>query len=668
MEGDLEVSDSPPEPRLDLLVGLAMLQADWDRRQQTYLDNFRRFVIEVLRARGTLSTAEVSQRVAERFGVNMPVGVLNTLLKRMRRQELVTGDPAKGWSPTAQLEASPLLAPEPNRTARGISALISRLVEWVREVHDLDWSEAKAESALQAFAGNWSWSLSIMRSELDGSRRDSPLPVVEDYIVASYALELQDRDPDTFDWLMSVVKGSMVSAGLYLDEGMLSSKLTKLTVYLDTPLLIDLLAGFSAQQRAIESLVALARELGAVTACFEHTLDELHSVLEGQAASLRNLRQGSVKRRGGTSTINPALTSSEIERISQEAQQRLARAQVVVKADSLSAGRPMCDEDELDSRLQADINYVSSTTRDKDLRSLIAVHRIRRASTSDPLHLTKAVFVTNNTGLVRSAAGFFGTDKTPHGVPFAFSDDEFSTLLWLKSPTPPPDLPWVRLIADCHAAMSPPDNLWIHYLDTVDELRESGDIDDETYFMARYANEARAELVRSTRGHRSKLNSKTVAEVLEGTKETLTAPAREALEAERLRRLEAERAVAVAKQETDGLAKAVVVGEQRGRLEGFTSGHSGAVQTLAHRVSRSVGSVAAILLVALGVAGFVWGPVANGIVSVVLILVAALFFLASAFGWALHEKAADAVEPHLVGLFSRLAASPPDKAEADHHE
>src|SRR4029450_13168621 len=91
-------------------------------------------------------------------------------------------------------------------------------------------------------------------------------------IVSAFIAGLVERDPQGFEYLETVVKGSMLASSLYLgDLGAVNQRFQQVTVYFDTPFLLDALgyAGKEIAQPALE-LLGLVRELGARLACFGH--------------------------------------------------------------------------------------------------------------------------------------------------------------------------------------------------------------------------------------------------------------------------------------------------------------------------------------------------------------------------------------------------------------
>src|SRR4029450_10727866 len=92
-----------------------------------------------------------------------------------------------------------------------------------------------------------------------GPRSFEPAPQDQGdhYIVSAFIADLVERDPQGFEYLETVVKGSMLASSLYLgDLGAVNQRFQQVTVYFETPFLLDALryAGKEIAQLALELL------------------------------------------------------------------------------------------------------------------------------------------------------------------------------------------------------------------------------------------------------------------------------------------------------------------------------------------------------------------------------------------------------------------------------
>ena len=73
------------------LASLAILKVNWDERGHDYADNFLPFVQEAVRQGPSdqISVSDLQKQIRERFGLIIPQGALNTLLRRSERRGAV---------------------------------------------------------------------------------------------------------------------------------------------------------------------------------------------------------------------------------------------------------------------------------------------------------------------------------------------------------------------------------------------------------------------------------------------------------------------------------------------------------------------------------------------------------------------------------------------------
>jgi hypothetical protein len=597
-----------------LLIGFAILRANWDRNEQTFVDNFIPFVADCLRdvrEGETVSPGEVRACVLKRYGIELPHLALKTILNRAVRRGLADRRNNKYAPKPEALKGAPL-ARRREDVAREIESLISRLVVHVSERHGEDWSRDRAESALRNFVENWS--VPLLRQSLGGfAAEGSWLEQREtDYLIGGFVLELREQDPDGFRYLESLVKGSMLTAGLYLDQGRFDQQFTQLTAYLDSPFLLSLLGVHGEEEgAAAKEMMQLAKELGVETACFADTLSEVRGVIQGTARDMRDRRRRGGQRRLHSRVVTAGLSASQLDELADRAEEILAKFGIGLRARPTTSAAAT-DLAVLSDLLQEHIGYLSDTTRDHDMKCLAAINEIRKGQVQVQLERARAIFITSNPKVVAAAAQHFCSPRDPLQVPVAMMDHEFATLLWLKKPTAAPDLPWKQLIADCHAALNPDDGLWNRYLDEIEELAERDDIDEQTYYLVRHGNEARSALMDRTRGRSDKLDQRSVHEIVEHAKHTISAPEkaraedaeRRAGEAEARARAEQARAMAAVEQEREAGQRAAQAADRRARAETAAD----AAQSVAERLARVVARVVyglAVAAVVIAVFGFV---------------------------------------------------------------
>ena len=78
--------------RTATLTSLAILKVNWDEKGHDYADNFVPFVIEAIRLspQPEISVSGIQKSIRDEFGLVIPQGAVNTLLRRAQRRGAVS--------------------------------------------------------------------------------------------------------------------------------------------------------------------------------------------------------------------------------------------------------------------------------------------------------------------------------------------------------------------------------------------------------------------------------------------------------------------------------------------------------------------------------------------------------------------------------------------------
>lgn len=540
-----------------VITSLAILKVNWDRLGQDYIENFVPFVAECLRnaPQPEISLPQLQGAISESFGLRIPQGALRTILRRCARRGYVSRihgvyqriDRVLSRVNLAQIRTSVM---------RRYEGLLQKLVDFCNERYQIRWTPEEAEAALLTYLENRS--LPVLAAAVEG--RPIPPPAREvkhaEFLVNSFVAHVHEADPEGFEFLETVVKGSMLANMLFFpDVGRVFHGFDGVEVYLDTRFLIRALglAGPGLQSSS-RDLMELVYQLGGALRCFEHTRNEIYRVLDACAHLLRDPAR--LRRAYGETIdylIRAKYRSSDIELLIARFDESLEGLRVRVRAKPQHLPATGINEVKLERILTEEIGYASEEALVHDLDALTAIHRLRGGHKQPHIESCVAVFVTTNSGVARASARFFKEEYGNSSVPHCLLDHMFATLVWLKTATKAPDLPKKRIIADCYAALNPTDPLWKSYLEEIDRLQARGNISEEDYHLLRYSTEARRALMDLTFGEVDAFTEGTVEEVLERARTAARAEVEAALLAEKgkllaetEKRLDAERRAAEA--------------------------------------------------------------------------------------------------------------------------
>jgi hypothetical protein len=217
------------------LTSLAILKVNWDNRGHDYVQNFVPFVAEALRraTQDHVSVAELQSIIRTEFGIVIPQGALSTLLHRAERQGLVRRTAGVYLRNTAAID--PNFQQTLTHVNRQREALITKLVSFAKTRHSVNWTKDEADEALRYYLQ--SSCVPILAAAVDGC----PIPTSQqkikhvDFIINAFIVEISERDPESFSFLETVVKGNMLATALFLpDIAKTNRRFDKLHVYFDT--------------------------------------------------------------------------------------------------------------------------------------------------------------------------------------------------------------------------------------------------------------------------------------------------------------------------------------------------------------------------------------------------------------------------------------------------
>lgn len=512
-----------------LLTGLALLQVNWSAESRSHLDNFIPFAAEAMAREGsaTFTSATVKRAIGAEFGIDMPVPVVGNLLSRARSKGYVTVDGAGNWSLVAA--AVDRLGFPREREAqfqREQKSLAASLGNYASSQFGLDWNEERAlETLLEYVDANGS---TLLTSAIRGgaSREIADREVNADHVVvASWIDEVLRTDAARFEYLVSLVKGSMLATSLFLPGGLeVERPFVQTSLYLDTPLVLKALGFEGADQAAaVRDTLLLAKSQGAGLRVFDISVKEARNVLLTAAANIgRPLNEYS--RAVDKNALDMGWSRVDVEIKAEALEDDLAKLGIEVRARPDHIAALTVDEVALDDLLDKNVRYsiFGGNARQHDVDALTAVYRRRGRAAGDRLELARAVLVTTNEAVVRTARKFDGFPSNEW--PIAMLQQDVATILWAKKPMQAPELPRHQVAAACASILNPDASLWRKYIDEVERLAKRGAFSNEEANLLRYHQEARRALVKQTLGDADEVDTELVQKVLEEAQTAIRAP------------------------------------------------------------------------------------------------------------------------------------------------
>lgn len=591
-----------------LLTTMAIVRSNADQGRD-YISNFEPFAADRLKSwpdGEPVTPDSLAQAICAEWGVpSLPTAVGKILLRRAEQRGLAVKVGDQFFLHSENLAAIPDLATQKHAMIGRMNALADAVVGYAKEVHGLAWSRKDATDALERLTEEFGADLALAKrhGELEHTELAENQALA---VVHGFARRAIESEPTQFAYLEEMVQGTMLVNAVYFEDvGHPSNRLKVLRVYLDTtPILRALGLAGDPVCEASRELLALLRDVFKVPMfVFPHTVDEIAGVLDAVANALRRGRraivaQGDVSGRNREAIdalVKKGCTAGEIESMRAELENRIRALGVGIQETPPHVEKGHIDEQRFDEILGNVVAYKRKAPREKDLKSLAAVDRLRGLSRPRDLAHANALFVTANPSLVRASQEFFREADRAAPVPHAILETALTAQLWVRAPHPLPDLPRKLLIADCYAALNPSPELWERWVGHILRLQERGQVTEEQVQNLIYHQQARSKLFEVTHGDPDAVGDETIVEVLDRFESEVRRPAEQSAAAEKERREAAEGDARRANDERDAMRNEVAelkewrkaregaeeIWNARARAARTAFGHAGAALAIA---------------------------------------------------------------------------------------
>ena len=511
-----------------IIASLAILMVNWDEdRSKDYLHPFAEMLAEVISQHGesVLAINELQAEFQRIFGLKLPAGVINSLLRRLERRKLIRHE--NHYTPNREKLRNRNFSDTQAKVLEEYDSLIDNMVKYCESEFSRNVTRQDAENLLEGFLAEHQ--VALLNAMLSKTQPIILLQSSRDpthkYMVGSFITHISRNQGKELKYLETVLKGMMLANVLYLPDNNKSIKRRWTTsFYFDTPFLIEALGyqGKIKQELRGELLSAL-KSTGAKMRCFTHNVEEVENIL---FVCLKIIESGNINQAYGRLAFSvefmmeKGYTPSDILLELQNIEKNLNTLGVEIRNKPEYVREYVIDEAGLESLLYDRYSSNANADRSKQIRndvdSVASIHRLRKGKSFNKIEDCKAIFVTHNAALLRSSHEYF--DEPANTVTHCLTDFTVANLLWLTRPDSLPDMPRKQIIADAYAATQPDPYLWKMYVKKIEQLQARREIKSDDYYAFRYTQEARNSLMKITHGSHEILTEGTVQEILQAVK------------------------------------------------------------------------------------------------------------------------------------------------------
>lgn len=488
------------------LITAAMLAAIYENHRMDYLDLIQPFVCTLLPSRNQyINFMDVQHRMESDYGfVRMPIGVLHKIAEKLTK----TSPPICEVRQRNNYIVCNTYDNSDFRTKRNnikvdCNAVAESLKSYFYTERAITLELDECTNAFLKFLDHCGHN--VLKTE-DSLRALQSEEKINRYI-ATYIQTEKEKQSVVYDKILEIARGYMVYRCIYFycqtEEGYGNFSLRNVKIYLDTPLILNLL-GFDTLlgKQAVLDAVDLARSLGATVSVLEHNVEEVQGILNAYVASYPRVQSFSLQ----SITLN-GFSEVTIRSLADQIPSRIV--EILGEDIEIAPGLgTSSDWDRINTEealrryyyqsIQKKGNDTVRTTRiENDVRTLSFALQMRNGDRPREFEKCK-VIVLSDSKTARNATRALYDDYCHDEINIVYSLNDFSCMAWLASPSPTSSVPEILLLYNAAAALTPSDAVIERMLKYVDELAEVGAIGQDVAYLLRThptVKEATAEVV-----------------------------------------------------------------------------------------------------------------------------------------------------------------------------
>ena len=474
---------------------MAVIRVNWDQKGASFLDNYVPFVHEALDRLETdiFSIDDFKNNFKEIAEFSIPTGALLSLLKHAERKyELIERQRSGEYKIVKERLSNDNFSSIRDEQQEKFRRLATSFARFASKVYGQNVNKEEVGEyffeILYDIAPTLFMSHGEINNEVTFTDEASSNPTNK-YMVAKYVSDVQKNEPDTFDIVLSFVRGSMLTETFYYSQNVAdieNKPLRRTEVYFDTQFLARVL-GFADESVCTPciELVDMLQELGVKMRCFRQTLNELHGIFHAAISQFSSTGRLNARAPGDIfdSINHKGISPSDLVVYINKIEEELKEKKIWIQEKPELISEYSINESKFSEILAEVFEQQTDKARNHDISCIQAIWQLRFGRVQSYLDKCKAIFVTTNSSLAWHATRFFNEEYGHSNAPVCMSDHVFTALVWMKSAKKVPDIPKDRLVANCYSALLPSESLWGKYINEVNNLMDKGTINEQDYHV-----------------------------------------------------------------------------------------------------------------------------------------------------------------------------------------
>lgn len=513
------------------LFGLALLSYNWDKHKKDIIDSYIPLVCNTIRAKthNKVSREIVQADLIESYGINIPLGAIETILKRMSKDSLLN-KLAGEWLVNYDKVCDTVKNSQKDELDIAFKELVSDLNRYSQEVFSIQLTTEEIELGLITF---------FKENDLDllfaSNNGDSVLPNVKEskkakYIIAKFITDLQTKEPKKFSMVLKLAKGYTIASLItYDDIQHYSGNLSDVEIFLDAPIIFNLLGlnGESNLKLGKELIDALKMN-GAKLRVFEVNYGEVIKTIQDAIKRLNSKNYEITKSSRILRTAVRENISAQQLQIKLNQLDSMLKAFSITKVISPSLSKEdykfQINEPKLTETIEdlykrdeyRKIPWYKANQIERDVESISNIFKIRKRTQATSLKASKAILLTSNEFIAYAAKKYERNEwEFKSTIPVCVTDIFLSTILWANYPTKNENLNIKQLISECYNIIELDNRLLNRFYDDINRMHKENIITDEQFYLLSASNLTYTLLEQKTLNDIDEYTDKTPSEILE---------------------------------------------------------------------------------------------------------------------------------------------------------
>lgn len=267
------------------LLSLTLLSKQWEKYNQTYLDNFLPLFATLMVKNNVhkinkADFAKISESFVNEYKIPFPTYIVGPIVNKLCERKLF-GKNKDSYSTNLEklISEGYYIEDEINDTNNQNKLVIKGFVEYVKTKLNREISDNDAENIILKFIQENNTALFLNNEIIKHTEVILP---EEKYLISEYISTLYIENPSLYKIIVNMAVGNIALIAMYLTPpGTLEKSLSKCVFYFDSSFIFPLL-GIDINERKIiiQDLFLELKEKGSSIKIFRHTYDEIVGILK----------------------------------------------------------------------------------------------------------------------------------------------------------------------------------------------------------------------------------------------------------------------------------------------------------------------------------------------------------------------------------------------------